>query len=195
MVIHLILQVIDMRYGNALSTPMITTLNTRDSRRASRLVQRIQTLNSEIRQLLQGQPTFFSCVQDAFNQAFNTLPTPLDLTRTYLKITPADAPPTGPAQALNPLLPTLMEAAVERLVTQHSAHYAQHATRFHLTCDGRDDGSALALTPQAFDGFLDTLASTLAARFNTHVEQFWGRPSTPTIPAPANSGWPRSAWI
>lgn len=176
MVIHLILQVIDMRYGNALSTPMITTLNTRDSRRASRLVQRIQTLNSEIRQLLQGQPTFFSCVQDAFNQAFNTLPTPLDLTRTYLKITPADAPPTGPAQALNPLLPTLMEAAVERLVTQHSAHYAQHATRFHLTCDGRDDGSALALTPQAFDGFLDTLASTLAARFNTHVEQFWGAP-------------------
>jgi len=185
MAAHLSLQVIAMGYSNALSSPMLTTLHTRDSRRETRLTEKIQTLNAQINEQFQRQPTFRSFVQDAFNQSFNTLATPLDLTKTFLRIDPAptahgaNTTTTARQDASTPLLPTLLDAVVERLVTRKSAHYAGQPTHFHLTSDGRDDGAVQGLTPQAFDRFLDTFTSTLAVGFKTYVEHFWNAPIGP----------------
>lgn len=191
MAIHFAFQAIFMRYSTLLPPdPLITALNARDTSLASRLTEKIHALNIQILEVLEQQPTFAQCVQDAFNQTFAALPTPVTMTKTYLRIdaaSPVD-PSDKPAQVssddtedtvldVQPLLPTLMDAVVRRIVTQTPANYAGHTTTFHLSSSGEDSAPDLGLTPAALDAFLNTLAGDLATRFKAHQAAFWNGPA------------------
>ncbi|MDQ0654982.1 dermonecrotic toxin domain-containing protein [Pseudomonas cedrina] len=180
-----------MRYSTLLPPdPLVTALNARDTSLASRLTEKIHRLNTQILEVLEQQPTFTQCIQDAFNQTFAALPTPVTMTKTYLRIdaaSPVD-PSDKPAQAssddiedtvldVQPLLPTLMDAVVRRIVTQTPANHAGRTTTFHLSSSGEDSAPDLGLTPAAFDAFLNTLAGDLATRFKAHQAAFWNGPA------------------
>jgi hypothetical protein len=197
MAIHFAFQAIFMRYSTLLPPdPLISALNARDTSLTSRLTKKIQTLNAQILEVLAQQPTFAQCVQHVFNQTFPTLPAPVAVDKTFIRIdaaAPVDAPdkpaqvsshdtedtalPAAQVLDVQPLLPTLMDAVVKRIASQTPAAYANQTTAFHLSSSGEDSAPDLGFTPAAFDDFLNTLAGDLTARFKAHQAEYWDGPA------------------
>lgn len=173
------LLVLPMQSRSAPSSPLLESLNARDALLKSRLTEKILTLNNEVLDKLTQQPTFSLFVQHAFNRTFATLPTPLDLNSTFIKVgadtsLPSQLSNTG---TLTPMLPTLMEAVAQRIVNNTPTAYTHQAVSFHLTLSTEDEAEPVTgITADAFAGFLNTLASELGTQFNAYLDEFWSGP-------------------
>ncbi|WP_395608169.1 dermonecrotic toxin domain-containing protein [Pseudomonas sp. B22129] len=168
-----------MHYESAASTPLLDTLNTRDSLLKSRLTSQISTLNDEVLDKLKQQPTFSRFVQQAFDQAFTALPAPLDLNAIFINAHTLAQQPD--AHAPKPLLPTLMDAVAARIVRGKLITYATGAVSFHRTLGAESSIEAVTgITGVAFEAFLDTLANNLEARFKAYLDDYWNGPIGPT---------------
>lgn len=177
------LLVLPMQSRSAPSSPLLESLNARDALLKSRLTEKILTLNDEVLDKLTQQPTFSLFVQSAFNRTFATLPTPLDVISTFIKVgadtlLPSQLSNTG---TLTPMLPTLMEAVAQRIVSNTPTTYTHRAVSFHLTLSTEDEAEPVTgLTADAFADFLNTLASGLDTQFNAYLDEFWSGPVNPT---------------
>lgn len=171
-----------MRYYPAPSTPLVTTLSTRDTQLQKRLTQKIQTLDAEIIERLAQQPTFALFVQQAFDTAFKALSSPIDLAATFINTVPIEPaqpssapgkrqePSPPPDETPNAVLPSLLDAVTERIVLNTPASFATRDTRFHRSATGKPVED---LAADAFDRFLDSLAETLTTQFDAHLQAFW----------------------
>ncbi|MGB3127848.1 MAG: hypothetical protein WBB95_28875, partial [Pseudomonas sp.] len=79
-------QALHMHYRSTASSPLLETLNARDSLLKSRLTEKILALNDEVLDRLKQQPTFSRLVQEAFDQAFTTLPEPIDINTLFINV-------------------------------------------------------------------------------------------------------------
>lgn len=168
-----------MQSRSAPSSPLLESLNARDALLKSRLTEKILALNDEVLDKLTQQPTFSLFVQRAFNRTFATLPTPLDLNYTFIKVG-ADTSLTSQLSntgKLTPILPTLMEAVAQRIVSNTPTTYTHRAVSFHLSLNTEDEAEPVTgITADAFADFLNTLASGLDTQFNAYLDEFWNGP-------------------
>lgn len=189
------LLVLPMQSRSAPSSPLLESLNARDALLKSRLTEKILTLNDEVLDKLTQQPTFSLFVQSAFNRTFATLPTPLDVISTFIKVgadtsLPSQLSNTG---TLTPMLPTLMEAVAQRIVSNTPTTYTHRAVSFHLTLSTEDEAEPVTgLTADAFADFLNTLASGLDTQFNAYWTNSGAARSTRPMSVPARNGWPKN---
>lgn len=159
------------------------TLSARDTLLKSRLTEKILLLNDEVLERLKQLPTFSLYVQQAFDTAFATLTTPVNLSTTFIKVS-ADTSLSDTLSdegALAPLLPTLMDAVAERIVNNKATTYTQRTVSFHLTLDTKEDTETVTgLTAEAFANFLNNVAVNLGTQFKKYVDEDWNGPLNPT---------------
>lgn len=173
------LLVLPMQSRSAPSSPLLETLNARDALLKSRLTEKTLTLNDEVLDKLTQQPTFSLFVQRAFNRTFATLPTPLDVNSTFIRVGADTSLPSqlSNTQTLTPMLPTLMEAVAQRIVSNTPTAYTHRAVSFHLSLSTEDEAEPVTgITADAFADFLNTLASGLDTQFNAYLDEFWSGP-------------------
>ena len=172
-----------MQSRSATSSPLLQTLNARDMLLKSRLTEKILTLNNEVLDKLTLQPTFSLFVQHAFNRTFAALPTPLSVTSTFINVGADTSLPSqlSNAATLTPMLPTLMEAVAQRIVSNTPTAYTHRAVSFHLTLSTEEEAEPITgITADAFAGFLNTLASGLDTQFKAYLDEFWSGPISAT---------------
>lgn len=130
-------------------------------------------LNRQIVEQFLSPPTFHSFVQHEFERAFPTLTPSLDVRRGFIQLPQIEAPP--PPEAV--LLPTLLDAVVQRLVGNQPSTYASRmATLLRLPAIGDDLQSLGGVTPAGLDKFLDRLAEGAATYFAAYMDAYWARP-------------------
>ncbi|MFJ2445503.1 dermonecrotic toxin domain-containing protein [Pseudomonas sp. NPDC087626] len=158
-------------------------LNSRDSAGQSSLRQQLSDLDVQVTERFQTQPVFHGFVQHHFDQDFAELASPLDLRHSYVQSrekTPTTSSATDDAQPLS-LMPSLMDAAVQRIVSGEAASYASRQTDFyHVPKAGGATERFSALKAQAFDGFLDRLADGLLVQYPLYLQRYWDTPLSPT---------------
>ena len=175
--------VLPMQSPSTSSSQLLETLNARDVLMKSRLTEKIRTLNDEILEKSAQQPTFSQFVQHAFNRAFATLPTPLDVNSTFINVGTDTSLPTQLSNTgtLTPILPTLMEAVAQRIVSNTPTTYTHRTVSFHLGLSTKDDAETVTgITADTFARFLNTLASELQTQFNAYLDDFWNGPVSAT---------------
>ena len=133
-------------------------------------------LNRQIVEQFQQPPTFHSFVQHEFEQAFPTLTPGLDVRHGFIQLPQTEAPTPSEAQ----LLPTLLDAVVQRLVGNLPSTYAsRNATLLRLPAIGDDLQPLGGVTPAGLDKFLDRLAEGAATYFAAYMDAYWLRPRSP----------------
>lgn len=160
----------------------------RDSPLQITLRRKLSALNIQTAELFQDQPAFHAFVQHRFDQAFPDVKPRLDLLRSFIRCGENDdATQVGieaePQDTLDtrPLLPSLMDAVVQRIVTEKAADHAVRQARFYrLPEAGGEPTLFTALTPVAFDTFLDGLASGLQSHYGQYLEAYWAGAVGPT---------------
>jgi hypothetical protein len=168
-----------MQHDPLSPTSMMRQLSSTDTRLQTTLRQKLSTLNIEMAEGLQQQPTFHSFVQHEFDQDFPGLTPRLDLRRAFIESheTPSSQTPQDVMQEAMPLLPSLMDTVVQRIVGNQASIHASRQTRFYRASDTGDDLEPVTeLTPETFDTFLDRLATGLASHYKHYLETFWVRP-------------------
>jgi len=158
-------------------------LNPRDSARQASLRQQLSALDVQVTERFQTQPVFQAFVQHHFDQDFADLTPHLDLRHSFIQSrekTPTPSSDTEGARLLS-LMPSLMDAAVQRIVSGEAASYAQRQTDFyHVPQAGGAAERFVALSAEAFDGFLDRLADGLLAQYPLYLQRYWASPLSPT---------------
>lgn len=160
-----------------LSAELAALLNAGDSPAQTALRNTLTALDRQATERFAQQPTFHAFVQQAFEQHFPDISPRLDLLRSFIqRHAPADIGEQAPS-----LLPSLMDAVVQRLVSQQSARYAEADTRCYRSPEaGAELTPEPALTAAAFDAFVDQLADDLPARYTRYVDAYWARACGPT---------------
>ena len=143
------------------------------------LREQLMALNRQLAEQFQSPPTFHSCVQHAFEQAFPTLTPSLDVRHGFIRLPEATIPPTtSEAQPSTDaeLLPTLFDAVVQRIVANQPSTYASRmATLFRLPATGEALLPLSGITPAGLDKFLDRLAGGLGTDYSAFVQAYWTR--------------------
>lgn len=130
-------------------------------------------LNRQIVEQFQPPPTFHAFVQHEFEQAFPTLTPSLDVRHGFIQLPQTEAPTPSDER----LLPTLLDAIVQRLVGHQPSTYAsRNATLLRLPAIGDDLQSLGGVTPAGLDKFLDRLAEGAATYFAGYMNAYWARP-------------------
>ena len=164
-------------------SPLNEQLNARDSAEQASLRQQLSELDVQVTERFQTQPVFHRFVQHHFDQDFAELTPSLDLRHSYIQSrekTPTTSSSTDGAQSLS-LMPSLMDAAVQRIVSGEAASYASRQTDFyHVPQVGGAAERFAALSAQAFDGFLDRLADGLLTQYPLYLQRYWATPLSPT---------------
>ena len=164
-------------------SPLNEQLNTRDSAGQASLRQQLADLDVQVTEGFQTQPVFHGFVQHHFDQDFAELTSSLDLRHSYIQSrekTPTTSSGTDDAQSPS-LMPSLMDAVVQRIVSGEAASYASRQTDFyHVPKAGGATERYAALKAQAFDGFLDRLADGLLVQYPLYLQRYWDAPLSPT---------------
>lgn len=179
-----------------LSPDLAALLNASDSPSQITLRNTLASLDSQVAERFQSQPTFHAFVQQAFDQHFPDLTPRLDLLRSFISsheshpagsTSPDTTTPTQADCLLDPrpgapaLLPSLMDAVVRRVVSQQASSYATRQTRFYRSPDaGAELTLESTLTAPAFDTFVDQLAQGLLSQYTQYMDDYWARPCGPT---------------
>ncbi|MGB3122230.1 MAG: DUF6543 domain-containing protein [Pseudomonas sp.] len=80
-----------------------------------------------------------------------------------------------------PLLPTLMDAVAARIVNNKAVTYANRTVSFHRSLHVTPEAEPIAgLTADAFERFLNDLASNLPTRFKDCLDRYWNGPINAT---------------
>ncbi len=133
-------------------------------------------LNRQIVEQFQPPPTFHSFVQHEFEQAFPTLTPGLDVRQGFIQLPQSEVP--TPSEAV--LLPSLLDAVVQRLIAQQPSTYeSRMATLFRRPAIGDDLQSLVGVTPAGLDKFLDRLAEGASTYFSAYMDAYWARPRSP----------------
>lgn len=151
-------------------TPLVGRLLANDPPSQITLTRRLSRLNRKVKELLVKQPDFETFVQSQFDQQFIQLTPRLAVGKGYVQSRGPQQPTTDDM----PLPPTLMDAVVQRIATGQASTYASGDTVFlRAPAEGGDPQPEPALTAKAFDGFVDSLATELAARYNVFMQTYW----------------------
>lgn len=169
-------------------TPLTRRLTTRDTPLQASLRKKLMALNIQLFELLQGQPTFHTLVQQAFDEAFPDRKPQLAIDQGFIQydeqkpsVTPAPASePTAERAETEPEpeetqvpMSNLMEAVVQRMVTDQASGYASRNVSFYtrLTVDAEWEPVS-GVTPAAFDRFLDQWADGFLLRYQQSQQAF-----------------------
>lgn len=154
-------------------TPLIRRLVAHDRPSQIALTQKLWRLNLQVMELLAQQPGFEAFVQAQFDQHFSALTPRLPVRKSYVQS--RERLPATTAEM--PLPPTLLDAVVQRIVAGEAATYASRDTLFLRAPDqGGDPQPVPALTAQAFDGFVDRLATHLSSHYEAFLHAYWQQP-------------------
>lgn len=173
-----------MPFESLTTTPLLRRLSASDSPSQMALVQKLSTLNLQILEGLAQQPVFEAFVQHQFDQHFSDLTPRLEVRKGYVQ-SPGQAPaasalePTTSQDTLDPipLPPTVLDAVVQRIVTDQPSAYVGGDTQFYRACsEGGGAQRVPGLTAQAFDTFVDSLANDVTARYIAFTQAYWAKP-------------------
>jgi hypothetical protein len=142
------------------------------------LGRKLSALDIQTAELFQNQPAFHAFVQQRFDQAFPDVTPRLDLLRSFIKCRENDDTSTGgepdDTSDIQALLSSLMDAVVQRIVTGQAAGFAGRQARFYRVPEaGGEPTLFTALTPAAFDTFLDGLAGNLLSHYGQYLDAYW----------------------
>ena len=147
-------------------------IDSRDNPAQSGLRRKLSALAAEVTEQLAAQPTFHAFVQQRFDETFAELAPGLQLLQCFVQS--GEQPH---ALSDSSLLPSLMDAAVRRIVSSEPANHAGRTTVFYRV---PDDGSALerytGLDAAQFDAFLDRLAQDFSLHYSSYLQRFWRSP-------------------
>ncbi|WP_371921060.1 dermonecrotic toxin domain-containing protein, partial [Pseudomonas sp. HMWF021] len=172
---------------------------TRDTYAKSALLQTLDEIELQLAERLAIRPNFHEFAQQAFESHFPSLKPFPDLLRCFISFDGQTVPlapiesvespepavrseaPENSTADIEVVPPSLMDAVVRRIVSAEAADYALRKARFHRAADSAETLEAYnALTPHAFDGFLDQLASNLASQYTQYLERYWAQVTGPT---------------
>ncbi|MCU1763393.1 hypothetical protein NTD84_27220 [Pseudomonas sp. 14P_8.1_Bac3] len=144
----------------------------------TRLQDSLAALDIQMAERFAPRPHFHEFVRQAFAKHFPMLKPAADLLRCFIQV-------DDPAQKadLQTIPPSLMDAVVRRIVSGQASDYAQRKASFHCASDS--GGEALpytALTPEAFDTFLDQMAVGVPAQYTRYLQRYWTQTCSPTDP-------------
>ncbi|HEX4548484.1 dermonecrotic toxin domain-containing protein [Pseudomonas sp.] len=172
---------------------------TRDTYAKSALLQALDEIDLQRAERLAIKPNFHEFAQQAFETHFPSLKPFPDLLRCFISFDGQTVPlgpiesvespepdvrsdePENSAADIDVVPPSLMDAVVRRIVSAEAADYSARKARFHRAADSAEIVQAYnALTPQAFDGFLDQMASNLESQYTQYLERYWAQVTGPT---------------
>ncbi|WP_338478309.1 DUF6543 domain-containing protein [Pseudomonas trivialis] len=165
-----------MSYESLTASPLMQRLSAKDSASQISLALTLSSLGSRAVELLVPQPGFEDFVQHRFDQHFSTLTPRLEVRKGYVQS--REVLPTTPllsqAPDTAPLLATVLDAVIERIVTGKTSTCARHNTLFlRATAENTDPQPVPELTAQAFDEFVDSLATGLVPRYKAFMQAYW----------------------
>jgi hypothetical protein len=183
----------------ALSTAKVTPAQTV-------LKEQLSSLDIRLAERFAAAPQFHRFIRQAFETYFAQLTPAPDLLRSYVSCATKPQPlaqplppPVEPAKPTEPqtqadageqdtaelqtIQPSLMDAIVRRLVSAQAADYGKRqACFYHVPEAGAEPVLYSALTPAAFDGFLDQLAANLPTQYADYLQRYWAQACSPTDP-------------
>lgn len=182
-----------MPFDSLLPAPLITPLTVKDAPQQVALRAQLLVLNRQIAEQFQSPPTFHSFVQHEFEQAFPTLSPSLDVRHGFIQL-PETAPPQAAAEAPPAtqvvLLPTLLDAVVQRIVSNRPSTYmSRTVTLLRLPAAGEELQPLNGVTSAGLDKFLDRLAAELTLKYSAFLEAFWARPRSLTDARTQKQWW------
>lgn len=146
--------------------------------------RKLSALSIQTAELFQGQPAFHAFVQQHFDKAFPDLTPSLDLLRSFIECLETDDASTGEPDDtfdIQSMSSSLMDAVVQRIVTGQAADFTSRKARFYRVPEAGKEATLLtALTPGAFDTFLDDLAGGLLANYGQYLDEYWAGAVGPT---------------
>ncbi|WP_236412899.1 dermonecrotic toxin domain-containing protein [Pseudomonas syringae] len=163
-------EIATMLFEYLTDTPLMERLLANDPPSQITLTRKLSRLNRKVMELLVKQPDFEAFVQSEFDQQFSELTPQLGVGKGYVQSREPQQPTTDDM----PLPPTLLDAVVQRIATGQASTYASGDTVFlRAPVEGGDPQPEPALTAQALDGFVDSLATQLPARYKAFMHSFW----------------------
>ncbi|PRA59306.1 MULTISPECIES: dermonecrotic toxin domain-containing protein [Pseudomonas] len=160
-------------------------IDKRDNPAQAALRKTLSALDTEVTEQLALQPTFHAFVQQRCDEAFADLAPGLQLLHCFVQS--GEQPQ---AISVSSLLPSLMDAAVRRIVSSEPANYAERVTVFYRVPAG---GSALErytdLDAAQFDAFLDRLAHDFSLHYGLYLQRYWSNPLS------SSDTRPRQQWL
>jgi len=146
--------------------------------------RKLSALSIQTAELFQGQPAFHAFVQQHFDKAFPDLTPSLDLLRSFIECLETDDASIGEPDDtfdIQSMSSSLMDAVVQRIVTGQAADFTSRKARFYRVPEAGGEATLLtALTPGAFDTFLDDLAGGLLANYGQYLDEYWAGAVGPT---------------
>lgn len=160
----------------------------RDSSLQITLRRKLSALNIQTAERFQDQPSFHAFVQHRFDQAFPDVTPALDLLHSFIRCGENDdashATTGGELQDISEtktLLPSLMDAVVQRIEGGQAADFTVRQARFYRRPEaGGEPTLFTALTPVAFDTFLEGLADGLLSHYEQYLDAYWAGAVSPT---------------
>lgn len=172
---------------------------TRGTSAQSALLQTLDEIDLQLAERLVIRPNFHEFAQQAFELHFPSLKPFPDLLRCFISFDGQTVPlpaiesgespepdvrsdePENSTADIDVVPPSLMDAVVRRIVSAEAADYSARKARFHRATDAAETPEAYsALDAQAFDGFLDQLASNLESQYTQYLKRYWAQVSEPT---------------
>jgi hypothetical protein len=140
--------------------------------------QDLLALNLQLLELLQPKPDFHAFIEYELSQQFTALAPTCDPERIFIESRAADAPLPDSTFEAAQLLPSLLDAVVQRIVEAGTASYAKRQTRFLCASAGKEQlEEASGITAVDFDGFLDRVAGALDTHYAQFLQQHWEKPA------------------
>ncbi|MBZ9782482.1 hypothetical protein K9857_13140 [Pseudomonas sp. REP124] len=135
------------------------------------LQERLSEVDIRLAERFAAQPRFHEFVRQAFDKHFPTLSPAPDLSLTFI----------SHEDTRQIIEPSLMDAVVRRIVSGKASDLAERKAMFLRATDtGAEPAPYTALTPEAFDAFLDKLAADLPAQYTQYLKRYWTTACSPT---------------